>query len=319
VEFETVERSVLGQLSVEAAQTSVFTRRLAPNSELRLPVWDGVFQHTHASGTFGGVGQTRVSVLRRFSGKDQTGKPIAVEVTVHLDSSTGKRMPEPTAIALPPAIVVQPDDLRTLAGTWRGYFRDGSPFALPLQFTVAENGTFEGAIDAPVTSRARGSLVIRDGRIAYTRGPDTGFLTLHQQGNQRVLDGTISGTREGNQPGTTYPVSFAFRLAAVASGGSGATAAPVSPPSASPSRPPSSTTSPTVPPSTATSAQSDVLTNDGVPAMVKAGIDESVILLKIRSGASAFDVRADALVQLKQAGVSDRILEAIVTRAAAKP
>lgn len=57
----------------------------------------------------------------------------------------------------------------------------------------------------------------------------------------------------------------------------------------------------------------EVLTNDSIVMMVKAGLAESVILLKIRSTATKFDVRTEALVALKQAGVADKILETMLT------
>jgi hypothetical protein len=56
----------------------------------------------------------------------------------------------------------------------------------------------------------------------------------------------------------------------------------------------------------------EILTNDSVIAMKKAGLSESVILAKIRSSQSKFDVSTSALVGLKQAGLSDAIIEAMM-------
>lgn len=56
----------------------------------------------------------------------------------------------------------------------------------------------------------------------------------------------------------------------------------------------------------------ELLTNDSVIAMKKAGLSEGVILAKIRSSQSKFDTSTQALVGLKQAGVSDSIIEAMV-------
>lgn len=56
----------------------------------------------------------------------------------------------------------------------------------------------------------------------------------------------------------------------------------------------------------------EVLTNESVIGMVKAGLPESVIVTKIRSTATKFDLSADALVKLKKAGVPDHVLEAMV-------
>jgi hypothetical protein len=56
----------------------------------------------------------------------------------------------------------------------------------------------------------------------------------------------------------------------------------------------------------------EVLTNESVIAMKKAGLSEGVILAKIRNSPSKFDTSTQALVGLKQAGLSDAIIEAMV-------
>ena len=63
----------------------------------------------------------------------------------------------------------------------------------------------------------------------------------------------------------------------------------------------------------------EVITNESVVAMTRAGLPESVIVAKLRSTQSALDLRADALIALKEAGVSDRILEAMVATGSAAP
>src|SRR3989441_11905417 len=62
-------------------------------------------------------------------------------------------------------------------------------------------------------------------------------------------------------------------------------------------------------------AAQEVLTNDVVMAMKKAGLSDTVILAKIRSSQSKFDVSTRALVDLKQAGLSDQIIEAMLGHA----
>ena len=57
----------------------------------------------------------------------------------------------------------------------------------------------------------------------------------------------------------------------------------------------------------------EVLTNDAVIAMKKAGLSDAVILAKIRSSQTKFSVTTEGLVALKQAGLSDQIIEAMVT------
>lgn len=56
----------------------------------------------------------------------------------------------------------------------------------------------------------------------------------------------------------------------------------------------------------------EVLTNDSVIQMVKAGLPEAVVIAKIKSTATKFDLKTDSLVSLKKAGVSDKVLEAMV-------
>ena len=56
----------------------------------------------------------------------------------------------------------------------------------------------------------------------------------------------------------------------------------------------------------------EVLTNDAVIAMKKAGLSEGVILAKIRGSQGKFDTSTQALVGLKQAGLSDAVIEAMV-------
>lgn len=62
----------------------------------------------------------------------------------------------------------------------------------------------------------------------------------------------------------------------------------------------------------ATSLAQEVLTNDSVIQMIKAGLPEAVVIAKIRSTATKFDLKTDSLVSLKKAGVSDKVLEAMV-------
>jgi hypothetical protein len=62
----------------------------------------------------------------------------------------------------------------------------------------------------------------------------------------------------------------------------------------------------------ATSLAQEVLTNDSVIQMVKAGLPEAVVVAKIKSTATKFDLKTDSLVSLKKAGVSDKVLEAMV-------
>ncbi len=61
-----------------------------------------------------------------------------------------------------------------------------------------------------------------------------------------------------------------------------------------------------------TPAQGEVMTNDEVITLAKAGLSPSIIVGKIRSGKSDFDLSTDSLIKLKQAGVSDDIVAAML-------
>ena len=60
------------------------------------------------------------------------------------------------------------------------------------------------------------------------------------------------------------------------------------------------------------------LTNDDVIKMVQAKLPEGVIVAKIKSSPCRFDTSTDALIKLKQAGISDAVMQAM-TEAGAPP
>src|SRR4029450_3208881 len=62
---------------------------------------------------------------------------------------------------------------------------------------------------------------------------------------------------------------------------------------------------------TAPASAQEVMTNETVIQMVKAGFSESVILAKMRSSQTKFDTRTDALIELKKAGVPEKVMQAI--------
>ena len=57
----------------------------------------------------------------------------------------------------------------------------------------------------------------------------------------------------------------------------------------------------------------EVLTNDSVLALKKAGLSDSLILAKVRSSPAKFDTSTKGLIALKSAGLSDQIIEAMVS------
>jgi hypothetical protein len=56
----------------------------------------------------------------------------------------------------------------------------------------------------------------------------------------------------------------------------------------------------------------ELLTNESVTAMTKAGLGPSVIVAKIRSAKTDFDVSTDALIRLKADGVADEVIRAMI-------
>ena len=59
-------------------------------------------------------------------------------------------------------------------------------------------------------------------------------------------------------------------------------------------------------------ANADVLKNQDVISLVKAGLDDSIIITKIGSSRCLFDTSTDALIRLKQSGVSAAVLKAMM-------
>src|SRR5213078_2637193 len=55
------------------------------------------------------------------------------------------------------------------------------------------------------------------------------------------------------------------------------------------------------------------LTNDDILKMVKGGLQETTVLNAITANETDFDVSAKALLDLKQAGISDKIIDAMLS------
>jgi hypothetical protein len=60
-------------------------------------------------------------------------------------------------------------------------------------------------------------------------------------------------------------------------------------------------------------AAANILQNQDVIKMAKAGLDDALIIAKISSSKCQFDTSTDALIQLKQSGVSAAVLQAVVS------
>ena len=66
----------------------------------------------------------------------------------------------------------------------------------------------------------------------------------------------------------------------------------------------------------ATPVSAETLTNDSIIALTKAGLSEGLIIDKVNSESCNYDVSTDKLIALKQAGVPDSVVGAMVRRCA---
>jgi hypothetical protein len=71
---------------------------------------------------------------------------------------------------------------------------------------------------------------------------------------------------------------------------------------------------PAAPPVQPAAAPAQGLTDDDIIKMVQLKLPDSVIIAKIKSSACAFDTSVDGLSKLKQGGVSDAVLQAMVEK-----
>jgi tetratricopeptide (TPR) repeat protein len=63
----------------------------------------------------------------------------------------------------------------------------------------------------------------------------------------------------------------------------------------------------------------EVLTNDAVVSMVKAGLGDAIILDKIKTSQGQFDLSTPGLVRLKESGVSDAVIKGMMEASAPPP
>ena len=66
-------------------------------------------------------------------------------------------------------------------------------------------------------------------------------------------------------------------------------------------------------------AGQDVMNNDEVITLAKAGLNPSLIIGKIKTSKSNFDLSTDSLIKLKQAGVTDDVVAAMLEAKSGKP
>lgn len=66
-------------------------------------------------------------------------------------------------------------------------------------------------------------------------------------------------------------------------------------------------------------AQSEVLDNSSVLTLVQAGLGDDVVIAKIQTAPNRFDLSTDAIIALRQKGVSSPVLAAMITASKASP
>jgi len=64
-------------------------------------------------------------------------------------------------------------------------------------------------------------------------------------------------------------------------------------------------------------AAAETLNNDSVLALIDAGLGDEVVIAKIKSSGSNFELSTDTVIKLRQRGVSGQVLAAMITASAA--
>lgn len=239
IQLERLERAVTSVSSEAVGGTPTsqpFRRTLGARGELRVSTSDNWGWMPGANTTFGGAAILRpITAYRRFSGTDDRGAPIQIQVQVHLDPSVGALAKPPTRPpSLPaPSTLQSAGGLTALVGVWRGSYRyDNTLLDVPIEATILADGTVQLAENEPVTNRFGRTVQVKDGGLDYSGGRERGTLTLHETAGRRMLVGRVSPI-EG-QPYAVYlevqtPASVAARPAATS--GPPVTSTPVSAPS----------------------------------------------------------------------------------------
>jgi hypothetical protein len=299
ISFYTLVSDSEGPQTRTSAYRSPFARRLEPRGELRYQDFYWIQFGPGMTSGFGEIpgGRAGVRLLRRFEGRDDAGKTVRVDVRFTLDPAIGDR-PRVVVETTPPAgsRALKAEELASLAGTWTGYrLRRGMTIAFEVQ--VRPDGQFDGVAGTVVKQRFQGNFAIsQNGELEYATRNVSGRLTIHEDGPQRVL--VVAAAPKVGASSSVAPYSFWVR-----SSGISPTVAP----------PVATATAPTVTPSVLpTPGAAEVLTNESILSMVKAGLDEAVILAKITTTLAHFDKRTETLVELKRAGVPDRVLAAMI-------
>lgn len=113
-----------------------------------------------------------------------------------------------TTPPLPPPEVLNPGDLRSLAGEWEGTVTGaigpgtlaGPRFSVRL--TVAADGTFTSNVDG---KPGQGTARIEDGKLVFVGSNSRGSAALYKQSGRSVLRG--EGTLVGTSGWSTFEVT----------------------------------------------------------------------------------------------------------------
>ena len=193
IQFERIERGAQSPTLVSGGiGRTDFTRRLEARGELRYSATDDWGWVRESGPQFGGISQLgALTMERHFIGKDPQGQAVVVPVRVALDRSFGRKSRQPSRgeLATPPAKSLQPQDLKSLAGRWEGYYRTRN-FEIPIEAIIREDGSVDVGEYDPVTNRFRRTLSVREGRV-WVSARDTIELTYHEGGGRYVLAGHL--------------------------------------------------------------------------------------------------------------------------------
>jgi hypothetical protein len=143
IQFERIQRGARAHtLETGGIARIDFDRRLDANGELRYHTTDDWGWTPGPGPQFGGTDALgALTMERQFIGKDSRGQAIAIAVRVVLDRSFGRasRQPPKSSPPAPPAKSLQPQDLRSLAGRWEGYYQ-APGFQIPIDAVIRDDG-----------------------------------------------------------------------------------------------------------------------------------------------------------------------------------
>jgi hypothetical protein len=211
---------------IKSHGTLPFRRTLGPGSSLRIPMsddWDLTEWRISPAPV---LTLNSMTVRRRFSGTNDRGMPVEVEVRFPLDPSRGRlATPLPRPLRFPAATRLDTaGDLVRLVGLWRGSYRlDSPPLEVPVEVAILADGTFHVGVNDPVTDHFSRTVLVRDGALEYSGSGDRGALTFYESAGPRMLSGRVSP-----RPGRGYDVYLEAQI----------------PPSAVPEPPPTPTAIP---------------------------------------------------------------------------